>query len=483
MQAAVRPPFAAGVALVGASVIAASAIAPLTEVHLPHVHLPAIHMADVNLAAAVNPLEMYAQVFQNALANVGTLAENAVPGQLLQQLLANQLSSAATLGSALQTTGGNILGAITTQVPQLLQTAVTQLAAGNVAGATDALIQLPLAVGLPALNLLPALQDVLTKPLQNVLNVINSFTRDPLATELLLSGFIAPLISTPAAAATAVQNVIGALGTGNPMAVIGALLTAPATVADGLLNGGYGPDLAPLVGQTGVIVKAGGLLNSSSLTFDENGNIVVNTGGPIAAFQALLKQIATAIAPAPAAVQVAATDVASIPAAGAATVTLAAPSAPAAAPAKPAAAPEAGPEVTPEATPDKGTTDASAATPEKGSVADDPTKTPAASTPATSPDETKSESTTKDSTTKPESTSVSDGTKSDTKDVDVKTGNKVEPHHAGSAATTKSGDSAGSTTGHESTTEAGGTKTADTSTSGATKGADSASKASKASAS
>jgi len=59
----------------------------------------------------------------------------------------------------------------------------------------------------------------------------------------------------------------------------------------------------------------------------------------------------------------------------------------------------------------------------------------------------------------------------------------VEPHHAGSAATTKSGDSTGSTTGHESTTEAGGTKTADTSTSGATKGADSASKASKASAS
>src|SRR6478609_4209125 len=228
MQAAVRPPFAAGVALVGASVIAASAIAPLPEVHLPHVHLPAIHMADVNLAAAVNPLEVYAQVFQSALANVGTLAENAVPGQLLQQLLANQLSSAATLGSALQTTGGNIAGAITTQVPQLLQTAVTQLAAGNVAGATDALIQLPLAVGLPALNLLPGLQDVLTKPLQNVLNV----------------------------------------------------------------------------------------LNSSSLTFDENGNIVVNTGGPIAALQALLKQIATAIAPAPAAVQVAATDVASIPAAG-----------------------------------------------------------------------------------------------------------------------------------------------------------------------
>jgi len=33
------------------------------------------------------------------------------------------------------------------------------------------------------------------------------------------------------------------------MAVVGALLGAPATVVDGLLNGGYGPDLGPLVGS------------------------------------------------------------------------------------------------------------------------------------------------------------------------------------------------------------------------------------------
>jgi type IV secretion system protein VirD4 len=50
------------------------------------------------------------------------------------------------------------------------------------------------------------------------------------------SGFIAPLISTPAAAATTIQNVIGAVGTGNPAAGVGALLGAPGTVVDGLLN-------------------------------------------------------------------------------------------------------------------------------------------------------------------------------------------------------------------------------------------------------
>ena len=118
MQAAVRPPFAAGVALVGASVIAASAVTPLPEIHLPDVNLPAIHVADVNLAAVANPLEVYAQVFQTALANVDTLVENTVPGQLLNQLLANQVSSAATLLSGLQTAGGNILAATALRCPR-----------------------------------------------------------------------------------------------------------------------------------------------------------------------------------------------------------------------------------------------------------------------------------------------------------------------------------------------------------------------------
>jgi hypothetical protein len=61
---------------------------------------------------------------------------------------------------------------------------------GYVEGAANALLQIQLAVGLPAL---PALLN----PLQSVANVIKAFTADPLATELLLSGFIAPLISTP----------------------------------------------------------------------------------------------------------------------------------------------------------------------------------------------------------------------------------------------------------------------------------------------
>lgn len=318
MHVAVRPQLAAGVALVGASVIAASSVAPLPDAHLPEL-LPAIRTAEVNLAAAVNPLAIYSQVLQDALANVSELAANAQPGEVLKAILGNQISNLTSLG-------GDVATALTTQVPQLVQTAVGQLAAGNIAGAANALLEIPLAVGLPAL---PALLN----PLKSVMNVINAFTSDQLGTELILAGFVAPLISAPAAAVTAVQNVIGAIGSANPAAVVGALLSAPATVVDGLLNGGYGPNLAPLTGLSGIIVTAGGLLSSSSLSLDSNGDIVVGTGGPIAALEQVLKKIAGALTTQTAAVAATA-KVASIPSAAAKTVTLTTGSAAASVPAK-----------------------------------------------------------------------------------------------------------------------------------------------------
>lgn len=215
MQAAVRRPhFAAGVAFVGASVIAAAAVTPMPEIHLPDVQLPSIHVAEVDLAALANPIDLYAKVFQTALANTNTLIENTVPGQLLNQILQNQVRSGAALLSGLSTAGGGIAAAAT-QVPAALVTAVNQLTAGNVEGAVNTLLGVPLAVAAPAVNLLPVLGTVLTQPLTNLVNVVNAFTRDPLATLLAVSGFVAPLISAPAAAVAAVQNVINAVGTGN----------------------------------------------------------------------------------------------------------------------------------------------------------------------------------------------------------------------------------------------------------------------------
>ena len=73
--------------------------------HLPAVQLPSVHVADVSPAALTSPLEVYGQIFQDALASVGTLAENTRPGQVLEQFLANQISSAGALAGGLLDTG------------------------------------------------------------------------------------------------------------------------------------------------------------------------------------------------------------------------------------------------------------------------------------------------------------------------------------------------------------------------------------------
>jgi hypothetical protein len=322
MQAAVRRPLAAGAAFVGASMIATSTIAPMPDVSLSAIHPPAAYTAAVDLLASSDVLAAYEKLFQDAGAGIDTIVGNAAPGQLLSQFILNQFNSAATLAGGLGTTAAGITKALLTDVPELVQAVIKQLAAGQFSDAVDSLIKIPLAVVLPATDILPALHEVLTKPLTNLVKIIDSLTADPLAATLLISGFIAPLISTPAAIAVAVQNVVEAFGT-SPAAVFDALLKAPAVIADGFLNGGYGPDLGGLV-QPGLTVKAGGLLSTSGIVFLPDGTFFVKTGGPIAALQQLIKQITDAITPAaPATAAIATADVASLPAATPTTVTLA----------------------------------------------------------------------------------------------------------------------------------------------------------------
>ncbi len=332
MSTAVRRPFAAGVALLGASAIAISPVTPAPDLSLSAVNPPALYSAGVDLLASSDVLAIYQKVFADAGAGLNALIANAEPGQLLKQFIDNQIASATALATGLGGTAAGIADALKTEVPQLLQAAVTALAAGQLSEAFDNLVQIPLAVALPITDLVPAIQEVLTKPLKNIVNIVNAFTTDTLGTTLLLSGFIAPLISTPAAIVAAVQNVVGAFGT-SPSAVVDALLTAPATIIDGFLNGGYGPDLGTLV-SPGLPVKAGGLLSSAGLVFLPDGSFFVNTGGPLAAFQQLITKITDAITPtapaAPATAVVPTTAVASLPAPASATVTLATAEAPAA---------------------------------------------------------------------------------------------------------------------------------------------------------
>jgi hypothetical protein len=307
MQRAVRSSVTAGVALLGAGVIAASPIAP----PVPDIHLPTIHFDATALAAAVSPIDAYKEVFATATANLQALVDSADPGEVLKQVIANQAASLTAIGTALGTSGQELLTALTKTAPDLARTVLTSLASGNVEAATNALLLAPLVVAKPLIDLLPAIQQVLTQPVQNLINVAHIF-RDPVYDSMVAVGLLSPVINALGASGAAVQDVIDAVKAGDPQQVVNAILTGPATIAGGILNGGYGPDLGSLI-PGGLTVLAGGLLSKSNLTFDPNtGQITVTVGGPIDTLQTLAHQIAVAIKP-PAAVTAAAVHTKALP--------------------------------------------------------------------------------------------------------------------------------------------------------------------------
>jgi hypothetical protein len=83
-------------------------------------------------------------------------------------------------------------------------------------------------------------------------------------------GLLGPLISGPGAVGTAIQDVVDSLGSGDFAGILSTLIGAPATIIGGVVNGGSGPSLTPLVGdllfplvppQYRPAVLAGGLVN------------------------------------------------------------------------------------------------------------------------------------------------------------------------------------------------------------------------------
>ena len=59
----------------------------------------------------------------------------------------------------------------------------------------------------------------------------------------LVLGLLGPGFSGAGANGVAVQEIIDAVAAGDPSSILNAVITAPALVADGVLNGGFGPNL------------------------------------------------------------------------------------------------------------------------------------------------------------------------------------------------------------------------------------------------
>ena len=359
MHTAARPFASVGVSLAGAAAIAvAPVMAPTVSTQIHHMEAQ-IERTAVRLTAAVNPFEAYAQAFNNTVASLQTIVSTAQtngPTPILTAALNNQLAvlqdllklvsspgsvkvdptpqpavpfaTAPPLLDALGSTLGQIGTNLTTAVPPLLAAAVNDLANGNVEDATNQLLLVGLNALIPLTNLLaPTINSVAyplqglvnaidtlgplgviaANPLQNAVNVLNTLNQgfgglQPSNALVIVGGLLGPLIQAPAATGAAVQDVIDAARTGDLAKVATALVSIPATVLNGVLNGGYGPDLSTVIdtGLPGVPLYAGGLLTSFGINLGSGPlGFTVNLPGPVAALQLLQKFVADALKPPP----------------------------------------------------------------------------------------------------------------------------------------------------------------------------------------
>ncbi len=236
MQAAAHPYLTAGVALLGAGAMALSPVAPPT----PDISVPAISSAQVNLSAATDPIQAYADLFANTIANVSALVANEItdPAPILLQVITNQLSTAGSLYAALEdsaTALGNALDlANPWSIPSLLQASLTDLLAGDINGAVANLWSAFLTpVAGSALPLLEPAINAIRQPVQNLANVLSN----PAIVALPVLGLLNVGYMTVTAAGNVGQDIVDSIRAGDPAAVVNALLSAPAVITDTFLNG------------------------------------------------------------------------------------------------------------------------------------------------------------------------------------------------------------------------------------------------------
>ena len=142
-------------------------------------------------------------------------------------------------------------------MPPLLQAASNDLASGNVEGAINNVLNAILAPVFPITGFIPAVSAAFTQPLTNLVNAINAVqvglragVTSPLA--MAVTGLLGPVLSGAGAFGVAVDNVGSAITAGDPQAALNAVVNGPATILDGVLNGGFGPDLSSLAGLAGI---------------------------------------------------------------------------------------------------------------------------------------------------------------------------------------------------------------------------------------
>ncbi|MCA4726182.1 hypothetical protein [Mycolicibacterium fortuitum] len=253
MQLALRPFTTAGVALVGAGVIAVTpvAVAP-PDLHMRSVSLSASSQAlsfpktaalpDLggvfDPATGAIPVTAYTQLFQQSFTNVQQVIGLVIdsPAPILQQVLRNQMATASQLSTIGQTVISNLFY-YAAQLPGQIDVALGKFQAGDVQGAVTTLWNA--AIFNPLIGTGFALMPLAQLPGKMATNFGKAVTAAMSGVSNVGLGAIAMINSTGLAFAAAAQVVADAVQSGDPVKISNALLTAPATVAGGLLNGNF----------------------------------------------------------------------------------------------------------------------------------------------------------------------------------------------------------------------------------------------------
>ncbi|WP_155944026.1 hypothetical protein [Mycobacterium sp. 360MFTsu5.1] len=256
MQIAVRSSLTTGVALMGAGVIA---LAPVTHQPVPDLHLPALHASAVQLAAQVNPITQWGQIITEALQNTKGIVTDVIadPAPVLGQVVRNQIASAVAVGGSVR----DYLVAVGQQLgstPESLKQAFQQLAAGHVADAVQTLysaVLTPFVLPILTTSILTDVQAAFRKPVQNMLNVIDTAITSPTGMGWVLTAGL-PLLAVMSDVVTAtgdgLQNVVNAFSAKNLGAVVNAIVAMPGSITGALLNG-YNGDGAGILGPNGIV--------------------------------------------------------------------------------------------------------------------------------------------------------------------------------------------------------------------------------------
>jgi hypothetical protein len=333
LQAAVRSSVLSGAALLTAGAIAIAPLQPLPN--MPTIQSIGHTASTAAVQLTSNAFDLYGEVIQTTIANLQADGQQYLTNgwlPIIRQILGNQVSAATGLIGALGDSGRAFVTALTQQAPSYVGAAVSDLGKFNVEGALNNLqlaIVLPIFAAINPLGTLPtAIAAAVTQPLQSLINVANDLPNILLEAGL---GLVGPIAGGLGAAGAAVQNVINAVKAGDLGKLITAVIQAPATLLNGVLNGGYGPNLGALLGINipGYTIFGGGLFGGGA-TVPGGATISGTVQALIAIGQSILRDItpkaktaaaAAAITAAPAA-GTTTNAVSALPAASATTVTL-----------------------------------------------------------------------------------------------------------------------------------------------------------------